>query len=267
MNDTTNRDFDFDAAMLELETPLTVAKPAPTQADSDWNAGIDNPTPRRRPVRRNKHADAIRRAERQAKKLAGDKADFIIREPGVVEFLAANSHWSTFFASLSNQFETKGFLSDKQVRVVRSAQLKLAERAEVKRREMVQKSIAVDLTPIEKMFEHARQAGLKRTVYRAEGLVLSPASAASRNAGAIYVKRESSANYLGKVVDGRFQPILSQTTERDHDAIAKIAKDPKEAAVQWGKKTGRCSCCGRELTDPSSIEAGIGPVCATKWNL
>jgi hypothetical protein len=35
--------------------------------------------------------------------------------------------------------------------------------------------------------------------------------------------------------------------------------------VRYGRATGNCSCCGRELTDPASIAAGIGPVCAEKY--
>lgn len=31
-----------------------------------------------------------------------------------------------------------------------------------------------------------------------------------------------------------------------------------------GKETGTCLVCGRELTNPDSIEAGIGPVCASR---
>ncbi len=30
---------------------------------------------------------------------------------------------------------------------------------------------------------------------------------------------------------------------------------------------GRCSCCGRDLVDPVSIRAGIGPICAERWGL
>jgi hypothetical protein len=29
-------------------------------------------------------------------------------------------------------------------------------------------------------------------------------------------------------------------------------------------KSGRCGCCGRELTDPESVWRGIGPVCREK---
>jgi hypothetical protein len=40
-----------------------------------------------------------------------------------------------------------------------------------------------------------------------------------------------------------------------------IEKDPLAAARENGIKTGRCSCCGRPLTDPVSIGYGIGPIC------
>lgn len=37
-----------------------------------------------------------------------------------------------------------------------------------------------------------------------------------------------------------------------------------DEARQFGIETGACICCGAELTDPKSIEAGIGPVCAKR---
>lgn len=50
-------------------------------------------------------------------------------------------------------------------------------------------------------------------------------------------------------------------------AIAKIKPETKltlEAAKAYGRKTGRCIICQAELTDPKSVEAGIGPVCAKR---
>jgi hypothetical protein len=35
--------------------------------------------------------------------------------------------------------------------------------------------------------------------------------------------------------------------------------------VAYGKRTGACSCCGRELTNGESIDRGIGPICAEKY--
>lgn len=38
-------------------------------------------------------------------------------------------------------------------------------------------------------------------------------------------------------------------------------------ATAFGKRTGRCGVCGRELTDPESIAMGIGPICAEKFGV
>lgn len=35
-----------------------------------------------------------------------------------------------------------------------------------------------------------------------------------------------------------------------------------EVAKAWGLQTGTCCVCARTLTDPESVEQGIGPVCA-----
>ena len=37
-----------------------------------------------------------------------------------------------------------------------------------------------------------------------------------------------------------------------------------EQASEWGRRTGSCMICGRELTNADSIERGIGPICAAK---
>jgi hypothetical protein len=49
------------------------------------------------------------------------------------------------------------------------------------------------------------------------------------------------------------------------EELAAIAADPKAAVIAYGRKTGTCGCCGRKLTNPVSIEAGIGPICASKF--
>jgi hypothetical protein len=48
--------------------------------------------------------------------------------------------------------------------------------------------------------------------------------------------------------------------------LQELNADPLAAAMKHGKLSGRCCSCGRDLTDPASIEAGIGPVCATKFS-
>jgi hypothetical protein len=51
----------------------------------------------------------------------------------------------------------------------------------------------------------------------------------------------------------------------ERDAVLEIAKDPGEAAVMFGHRTGRCSRCGESLKVNLSRKMGVGPVCAKHW--
>lgn len=62
--------------------------------------------------------------------------------------------------------------------------------------------------------------------------------------------------------DNGYESNLSKFNARV--VLEKIAKNPLDALVTYGRVTGVCGVCGRTLTDPESIEAGIGPVCASK---
>ena len=82
-------------------------------------------------------------------------------------------------------------------------------------------------------------------------MVISPAGAASKNPGALYVKAEC-----------RFFAARECGAEQSAKVLAFIA-DPKAAAIAYGQETGVCCICNAALTNKESIEAGIGPVCAT----
>jgi hypothetical protein len=206
-------------------------------------------------------------AKRKQSKLETAQELFSAENHGVADFLAANAHWSEFLRDMLTAYREKGALTEGQLRAVRSTQAKVAARDEQRRSERdVRKAAAqtpVDLSPIHAMFDKAKSAGLSKLQYRAEGLVLSLAKPNSANPGAIYVKRKN-GTYLGKVVGQTFSA-GQDATDDDKTALRIIADNPAEAAERYGKTTGECSCCGRELTDPASIAAGIGPVCATKW--
>ena len=49
------------------------------------------------------------------------------------------------------------------------------------------------------------------------------------------------------------------------DVLLGLDMNPKEAAVRFGKHFTICACCGAPLSDPDSIAAGVGPVCATRF--
>jgi len=93
-----------------------------------------------------------------------------------------------------------------------------------------------------------------------------------RDPNVIWVNSKSHTNdrglpaAFGKIVDGKLHTFRLATPEII-DEIKAFAADPAGNARLTGQKKefGICCCCGATLTDPNSIEAGIGPICAGKW--
>lgn len=50
--------------------------------------------------------------------------------------------------------------------------------------------------------------------------------------------------------------------QRVKELIERIEADPLKAAIEHGRATGRCCVCSRRLTNPASVDAGIGPICS-----
>ena len=116
-------------------------------------------------------------------------------------------------------------------------------------------------------FEAAKSKGAKRLTLRFAGINIKP----NRDNTALWVTSQTETEegdyglkpkYLGKVTLSGCDSRLSDDVKA---VILDAASDPLTAAIKYGKVSGECSCCGRELTDPRSIEAGIGPVCITKF--
>ena len=116
-------------------------------------------------------------------------------------------------------------------------------------------------------FEAAKAKGAKRLTLRFEGINVKP----NRDLTALWVTSQTEKEegnyglqpkYLGKVTR---QQIDSRLSDDVKEVILSASNDPLTAAIRYGKVSGECSCCGRELTDPQSIAQGIGPICATKF--
>ena len=116
-------------------------------------------------------------------------------------------------------------------------------------------------------FEAAKSKGAKRLTLRFEGVSIKP----NRDNTVLWVTSQSETEmgeyglkpkYLGKVTPAGCDSRLGDDVKA---IIMGAANDPLSAAIRYGKVSGECSCCGRELTDPKSIEAGIGPICVTKF--
>ena len=76
---------------------------------------------------------------------------------------------------------------------------------------------------------------------------------------------------VGKIENGtlsvfpaRCKQANNTRPDRVVELVEAIEANPLEAAKAAGRASGRCSCCGRDLTDEGSIEMGIGPICLSK---
>lgn len=101
-------------------------------------------------------------------------------------------------------------------------------------------------------------------------LVLSRCGERSRTPGWINVTDGGSygANtFFGRISpDGAFDAYRA-TTDDVRATLAAYDADPAAEAKVQGARTGRCMCCGLELTDEVSIALGIGPVCGKRWGI
>lgn len=59
----------------------------------------------------------------------------------------------------------------------------------------------------------------------------------------------------------RYQDNMGNEIQR---AVGTIAGNPAEAGLSYAMKSNRCCLCGRKLTVPASLHAGMGPECASK---
>ena len=194
-------------------------------------------------------------AQRKARAMAPqNKVKFEEANPGLIDALREVVSWKPFAASLVKQFDDRGSLSEKQTGAAVAMLMKIkankAERAEAP---------TVDLSNVVAMFNKAHEA-IKTPKFRYEDLVISRAPDHGVNKGALYVK--VNGEYAGKVKDGKWfgsQDILPK--------LQQIADNPLESAVAYGRKTGNCAVCNRDLTRHDSIERGIGPICAERFGL
>jgi hypothetical protein len=63
---------------------------------------------------------------------------------------------------------------------------------------------------------------------------------------------------------GDYQRTVMNFAWQQH-ALRGIAADAMAASALYGKVSKHCGVCGAALTDPESLERGIGPVCYKKF--
>lgn len=202
----------------------------------------------------------------KARKATSAVEAFETEHPTAWAWIVARAESFGFAANMRAALEKYGHLTEGQLAAVERLRVGDIERAERKAREAAEREAAapvLDISKVEAAINQAVQKGAKRVMLRLASFKFSPAKATSTNAGAIYVKSVS-GTYLGKVQGGKFKRSFDCDAVTEAEIVA-VASDPKGAAIRYGREFGQCSCCGRELSDPESIELGIGPVCAAKY--
>lgn len=178
--------------------------------------------------------------------------------------VASGAATGDFPTSLIEQYERRGDLSEKQWPWVE----KLAAQ-----RAPAQLASSTAMTTIVAAFDKAQQK-LKRPalLINAGGVTLrlNRAGPKSKYQGTINVTSKGSFDertWYGRVnLDGAFQP-SRDCTDAVIDALHAFAKDPVGTARAYGRLTGHCCFCARELNDKRSTTAGYGPICADRWGL
>ena len=219
-------------------------------------------------VRAKNRATAAAKRDAKANELAANVELFKQANPDAAAWLQTNAAKGFEFAvSLNDALNRYGSLTEKQLAAVERCVARDQERRQQWAAERVAREAAapsVSIAAIETAFATAKGTGVRWPKLRLADFVFSPAGENSKNAGAIYVKAREDDQYLGKIQNGRFFKVRECTDEREL-AVIEVASNPKEAAVAYGKRFGSCSVCGRELTNHTSIDAGIGPICAEKY--
>lgn len=175
-------------------------------------------------------------------------------------WISDNRESFDFAESMAQSLQEYGALTDKQ----HAAVVRLREKAEARKaeaRQRAENAPVVNTALLEQAFANAQANGIKKPKLRLDAFKFSLAPAHGANAGAIYVTDAAADAYLGKIKDGKFMRVRDCSAEQEARVIAVMA-DPKAAAIAYGRRTGNCCICGRELTNAESIELGIGPICA-----
>ena len=80
-----------------------------------------------------------------------------------------------------------------------------------------------------------------------------------------------SAIWYGRIdASGKFDlsaKIDAHTASAITALLVNFAANPAKVASAYGKQTGSCCFCARELTDDRSVRVGYGPICADKFSL
>lgn len=213
-------------------------------------------------------ANRIKAADRKERKRAENLAEFEKENQAVAVWWTGSTF--TFAIDLREKVMQYGNLTAGQL----AAALRCAEKFnavktanEIQRAANAAAAPVVNISSVTASFSRAKAKGVQKPKMKLLGngqkLTFSRAPDNGKNAGAVYVK-DDEGTYLGKIANEKFQKSYDCSEDRAAAVLAACA-DPEQAAIAFGKEFGVCSICSRTLTDPDSIERGIGPICSDNF--
>jgi hypothetical protein len=175
-----------------------------------------------------------------------------------------------FATSMANSVAMRRYASEKQ----RYWLVRLCERSEGTER-VAQKHEIGSLKAIHDMFDRAAKSLQHPAIVLGEGahaIRLCVAGQSAKVPGSINVTTTGpyeSRTWYGRITnDGQF---TTSPKANVPDAVLGLLRDfaanPVRVAAEYGRRTGSCCFCARELRTKDSLAVGYGPICAEKYGL
>ena len=134
-------------------------------------------------------------------------------------------------------------------------------------------AVEVQMAGVQALFEVASKS-LKRPKIRlmtADGtpVVLALAGEKSKYAGQVMLTDGGPFGlnrWFGRIEGSHFHAARAATQEVT-GLRTSLSADPTSVISGYGRLTGACALCGRDLTDQTSVDRGVGPVCAKNFGI
>lgn len=205
---------------------------------------------------------AQQRAERAARAAQAKIDEFAAQYPAEHAWMVAKAPSFDFASSMLQALQKWGTLTAGQLAAVTRMVAREAQ-YQVEKAQRAQALAEQAARPVEAL--HALHGVMqKHAKFYAGELTLS-----RRNADQlVWIKHANAEKVIGKI-DGGVLTLWNRPGV-DSKAVRAMLDEfegaPLQTAMKYGKLSGVCCSCGRELTDDASIAAGIGPICAKKFN-
>lgn len=198
------------------------------------------------------------RAERAERKARESLETFAQENPAMHAWMVAKAPSFDFAASMLEAVRKWGDLTEGQ----RGAVGRCMERDAARDAERAARAAERAAAPVVRL-DALHDVMQRHSKFYAGEITLSRA----RDTSTVWIKHSGAEKAVGKIEHGALTMWTRPGVDMDaiRATLTEFEGAPLQAAMRFGKMTGRCCSCGRELTDPASIEAGIGPICATKF--